>query len=138
VFIYTPVLLIGLVAAVVAAFRRSDSLRWEAVAVVLTVLVGWGWVLLFGSPNFGGTSYGFRYSIPAAPLLIFFCYMIFRNGTAPILQTVFRNAVVWGMLIALIAIPGPWGMFSQALPKTDNSVVENLENIVAGLLFRGG
>jgi hypothetical protein len=148
VFLYTPALLIGLVAAFAAAFNRSHPLRAEAVSLLLAVLAGWGWVLFFASPNFGGTSFGYRYALAASPLLIFFCYMVFDDpGGATacrpyrahpalpvrsinwkerrLISTLFRNAVAWGAVVGLIAIPYPWGIFGQ-LPATQCSIVESL------------
>jgi len=126
VFLYTPVLLMGFVYAVMAAFRRGSSLRLEAASVILAVLAGWGWVLFFASPNFGGTSYGFRYALAASPMLIFFCYPIFTAKVKPVLQVIFRNAVAWGTIVGLIAITHPWGIGGQ-LPATQCSIIENLE-----------
>jgi hypothetical protein len=134
VFLYTPTLLIGVVGLLVVLFCKGDKLRAEAIAVALTVLAGWGWVLMFGSPNFGGTSFGFRYALPAVPLLIFFSYIIFKPGVKPIWATIFRNAVAWSVVVALIAIPYPWGIFGE-LPQTQNSIVGNLSYIAINTLF---
>jgi hypothetical protein len=98
------------------------------------VLAGWGYVLAFGSPNFGGTSYGFRYSIPAVPLLIFFCHPIFSGRSKELLTMLFRNAVWWGAFVAIVAIPFPWGIFGE-LPATQNSIVGNLQYIAINTLF---
>jgi len=126
VFLYTPALLIGLAAAFAAAFNRSHPLRLEAASLVLAVLAGWGWVLFFASPNFGGTSFGYRYALAASPLLIFFCYMVFDDRKERrVISIVFRNAVAWGTVVGLIAIPYPWGIFGQ-LPPTQCSIVESL------------
>jgi hypothetical protein len=133
-FLYTPAMLFGLIATLVAAFRKGSSMKLEAIAVALTVVVGWGYVLLFGSPNFGGTSFGFRYSLPAVPLLIFFCYRFFESGSARIWSIMLRNAIAWGVFVAIVAIPYPWGVFGQ-LPQTQNSLVENLQYIAVNTLL---
>ncbi len=128
IFIYTPVLLIGLASATIMCFQRLCRLRLEAIALVVSVVAGWGWVLFFGSPNYGGTSYGFRYALAATPMLIFFSYGIFADWNKPWLQALLRNFVVWGAIVGLIAIPYPWGMGAM-LPSTQCSIVGNLENI---------
>lgn len=128
IFVYTPVLLIGLAACITAIKNTGDSLRWEAMVVAFSVVAGWGWLLLFSTPNFGGTSFGFRYALPATPLLIFFCHKVFMPGAGKIYAMIFRNAFAWGFFVSLVAIPYPWGMFSM-LPSTQNSIVQNLEHI---------
>lgn len=133
IFLYTPVLLIGLLAVIADVLRKKHHLKLEAVIILLTVLCGWGWVLLFGSPNFGGTSFGFRYAIPATPLLIFWSYRILQNKN-PLVGTIYRSAFVWGLFVALVAIPYPWGIFGQ-LPPTQNSLVGNLEYIAMNILI---
>ena len=133
-FLYTPVLLFGLIAVFAIAFKKGSPMKLEAIAVLITVLVGWGYVLLFGSPNFGGTSFGFRYSLPAVPLLIFFCYRYFEGKTKINWLTVFRNMIIWGIFVGLVAIPYPWGIFGQ-LPATQNSLVENLQYIAVNTIL---
>ena len=133
IFLYTPALLIGLISAVAIALKRGNPMRLEAISLILAVLAGWGYVLLFASSNFGGTSYGFRYALAATPLLIFFCHRIFTDWKTyggPI----FRNAVAWGAIVGLIAIPYPWGMFGQ-LPATLCSIVGNLGYIALTLIY---
>ncbi len=134
IFIYTPTLLIGLWFAVRAIFTRGDPLRSEAVATILAVLAGWGGVLLFASPNFGGTSFGFRYALTATPLLIFFCHRVFAEGVPEIVGSLFRNCVAWGALVGLIALPYPWGIFGY-LPATQCSIVGNIEYIALNFIF---
>ncbi len=133
VFLYTPALLIGLIGAISIALERGNRIRLEAISVILAILAGWGYVLLIASSNYGGTSYGFRYALAATPILLFFCHRVFTDwketGAA-----ILRNAVVWGAIIGLIAIPYPWGIFGQ-LPRTDCSIVENLEYIILNALI---
>ncbi|MCX6646128.1 MAG: hypothetical protein NTY09_07215 [bacterium] len=133
IFLYTPALLIGLICATAIALKRNNPMRLDAIALVLSVVAGWGYVLLFASANFGGTSYGFRYALAATPLLIFFCHKIFTDWEK-IGAPVFRNAVAWGAIVGLIAIPYPWGMFGQ-LPATLCSIVGNLEYIALTLMY---
>ncbi len=127
-FIYTPALLVGLWYAVSAVFTKGDRMRFDALALVLAVLLGWGYTLLFASPNFGGTSYGYRYALAATPMLIFFCHRVFVGKVSSIAGGIFRNGVVWGAIVGLIALPYPWGIFWH-LPRTDCSIVENLQYI---------
>jgi hypothetical protein len=134
VFVYTPAILIGLIYAGWTMLSKGDRLKGEAIAVVLSVLAGWGWVLGSASPNFGGTSFGFRYALPATPLLLFFCYRAFLPTTSGWIRTVFCNAVMWGFFVGLIALPYPWGIFGP-LPATQCSIVENLEYIALNALF---
>jgi hypothetical protein len=133
IFLYTPTLLFGLVSAFAIAFRRGHRLRLDAASLIIAVLAGWGYTLFFASPNFGGTSYGYRYALAASPILLFFCYRVFTEWKGPALTTIFRNVVAWGTLVALIAIPFPWGIFGQ-LPSTQFSIVENLSYIALSIL----
>jgi hypothetical protein len=133
IFIYTPVLLVGLWYAVKTVFVKGDRLRLDASAVVLATLAGLWYVLLFASPNFGGTSYGFRHAIAATPLLIFFCYPLFTEKFSVLMSGIFKNGLVWGAVIGLIGLPYPWGVFWY-LPRTDCSVVENLQFIAFSVI----
>ncbi len=128
VFLYTPAILLGLVAAFMIAFRKGLKLRLDAVLTILAVIAGWGWVLFFASPNFGGTSYGFRYAIAATPVLIFFSHYLLQVIDKTWMHPIYRNAVYWGAIVGIIAIPYPWGMFGN-LPQTQCSIVGNLEYI---------
>ena len=128
VFLYTPAIMVGLWYAVGTVFAKGDRLRFEALALVLVVLAGWGYVLLFASPNFGGTSYGYRYALASTPMLIFFCHRVFTGKGSIIGGAIFRNSVVWGAIVGLTALPYPWGIFWH-LPRTVCSFVENLQYI---------
>jgi len=134
VFIYTPVLLAGFISAVSIIFSRGHRFRLEALSLIIAVIAGWGYVLFFASTNYGGTSYGFRYALAATPILIFFCYKLFKSWDSWYSQMFFRNAVIWGVLVGLIAIPYPWGMAGE-LPTTLNSIVGNLEYVTINLLY---
>ena len=133
IFLYTPALLMGLVSSVAIFFTRGHRFRLEALATILAVLAGWGYVLFVASTNFGGTSYGFRYALVATPILIFFCHRYFQDWDNRITQAIFRNAVAWGAIVGLIAIPYPWGI-SGELPSTLNSIVCNMEYITLNVL----
>jgi hypothetical protein len=129
IFSYTPAILMGFVACFYAVSTKFEKLRLDSIAVLLGVLAGWGWLLVSATPNFGGTSYGFRYALPATPLFLFFCHRYFIDNTKPVWRTVFRNAVFWGAIVALVAIPYPWGIFSPYLPSTQFSFIQNLQHI---------
>ena len=133
IFLYTPILLLGLGAAIMTALKKHDQLRWDALSAVIGVIAGWGWVLLFASPNFGGTSFGVRYALTATPILVFFCHKLYIPGSKPIWAAFMRNAILWGFIFGLIAIPWPWGMFG-GLPSTQASFAGNLEYISLNFL----
>lgn len=68
-FTNTPVLLLGLVGVAVAMRRPTDR------GPALCVLAGFAVSLAFyglRSSNFGGYSFGFRYLLPATPLLLYY------------------------------------------------------------------
>jgi len=134
VFLYTPAILVGLIAAISAAFKKGSELRMEALMLILGVLVGWGYVLMFASANYGGTSFGYRYAIAATPMLIFFGYRFLREQGPKYWKVIYRNLVLWGAIVGLIAIPFPWGM-AGFLPRTECSIVESLQYIIYSIFI---
>lgn len=111
-FSLSPVLLFGAAGLGLVAWGRRESpgsrpvprpeaidARWLACGIAVQIVFH---VLFAGS--FGGWSYGFRYLIPIAPLLLYFAPAVMRGAG----RTGFVAALAPSVLVALLGAYNPW------------------------------
>lgn len=130
ILLFTPTLLLVLY-PLRRYIRRPDRRRVEwlfliAIAAVLTVY-------LTITNDFGGWAYGFRYFIPATPilwLLIFLTAPLERRDVGIILAT----TLVWGLAISLIGSYNCWTPCRDGAPanrdRLENTIIGNLQCIL--------
>ncbi|HKC26004.1 MAG TPA: hypothetical protein VKF32_14755 [Thermoanaerobaculia bacterium] len=102
-FSVSPVLLFGLAGLAVAVRRETGLPRRASRLVAAGILVHTaGHLLLAG--GYGGWSYGFRYLIPIAPLLLFFAPLALGGWRTALFVPVLAVSV----LFAALGVYNPW------------------------------
>lgn len=125
-FSVSPVLLLGLIGMVCAMCAdRPLRHRWTILLAAACVVMIAGHVLFVGS--FGGWSYGFRYLIPIAPVLLFFTPVVLGHRG----KKIFVPVLVVSVLFALLGAYHPWPpAYEQEAGK--HTVASRVTNPVGG------
>jgi len=128
-FSVSPVLLFG-VAGLASELRRPRLLSPRSGWLVAASL---GAMILLHSlvaGSFGGWSYGFRYLIPIAPILLFFAPRL----RPALLRWCFAPVLAVSFLLALLGAYHPWPPVDEQLPGAPRGMASLVDNPVGGNL----
>jgi hypothetical protein len=115
-FVYTPVLLFSLAGLIIAL--RKKEYRDQAIIV----LAGVAATLVFyitRTNNYGGCSYGLRWTVPLIPLIYLFTPLIFvkKNKYIKVVKILFFLTLLVSAFFALLGAMEPWTCTPGLLPK---------------------
>ena len=128
-FVFSPILLLGVLAVPAIRERLTPRQRWSLIATPVALLITFA-----GYPNWhGGWTTGARYLVPAMPFIALLLAFIRWSWLASLLL---GASVVASALTSLVFpfvppnVPAPWGTFALPLLR-DGLIAPNLFHFVA-------
>jgi hypothetical protein len=128
-FSVSPVLIFGLAGLVVALRGTGPLTRRSAWMVLVSVAATIGFHALVAG-SFGGWSYGFRYLIPTAPILLFFAPLVLRGPAT----WAFAATLAVSLPLALLGAYHPWPPVDEQLPDRGGAMSVRVDNPVGANL----
>ncbi len=132
IMLFSPLLLFGLIECgkgLITKYRHSDTLMNRLRIVTLLIFFGTITAYAIQISDFGGTSYGLRWSIAVIPLLIYFLGVYLKKSIGKIKKIIFILFLLWSILIALIGLYNPWSLnIISPIPFLDNLAYLTLDH----------
>ncbi len=103
-FLYMPALLFIIPAVLKTARARGDRLKVTMlISVAAAFLLYW-----LVTSEYGGWSFGFRYLIPAIPVMFYFIILDLQNWRRSAKTYLFLLCVGWGVIVSQLGAYNPW------------------------------